>query len=405
MRITDLLQTATTSLRRNTSRSLLTILGIVIGIAAVIIMLSIGQGAERYILHQVSDLGADQIFIEPSQGGEAGGPPSPYIDQTLTLDDAERLRDSDEFTAVSPSLMLSTLVSVDDAAEYVHVMGVEEYELDMITASVEFGRFIDDADVDAGARVAVLGTELAAEFFGESDAVGERVTLQGMPFRVIGVMEEQGSQFFQNLDRAVYIPITTAQDIFGADYVHYISMRAKDDVEEAKLSAAELLRSSHNIGPDAADDFAISSREDAVAIIGTVGTVLSVLLASIAAISLLVGGIGIMNIMLVAVTERTREIGLRKAVGATYRDIMSQFLLESVLLTLAGGILGIVIGVGVTVLQGVIVGQFVEGWSPAVPLSAVVLAVAVSSAVGIVFGIYPARSAAKLDPIDALRYE
>lgn len=393
------------SLRRSTSRSLLTILGIVIGIAAVIIMLSIGQGAERYILSQVSDLGADQIFIEPSQGGENGGPPSPYVDQTLTLEDAEELRESGEFSVVSSSVMLSTLVAGNDVGAYAHVMGVEEYELELFPAAAAEGRFIDASDVDSAGRVVVLGLEIAQELFGEGDVVGERVVIKDVPMRVIGVMEERGTQFFQNLDMSLYIPVTTMQELVGADYVHYISLRAIGDVDDAKEAASDVLRAAHSLDPDAANDFMISSQEDAVAIIGTIGTVLSLLLASIAAISLLVGGIGIMNIMLVAVTERTREIGLRKAVGATYADIVRQFLLESVLLTLAGGIIGILIGVGVTVLQGVIVGQFVAGWSPRVPLSAVILAVVVSSAVGIIFGLYPARRAAKLDPIEALRYE
>lgn len=402
MHTSDLVKGALESLRRNTSRSLLTILGIVIGIAAVIVMLSVGQGAQNYILGQVSDLGADQIYIEAAHDE---GSPNPYVEQTLTLDDAATLRASGAFAVVSAAVMTSTQVSAEDTTRFLHVMGVEEYELEAFPASVAYGRFLDADDVGSTARVAVLGDEIARDFFGDGEALGKRIVINDVRFRVVGVMEERGTQFFQNLDTTVYIPVTTMQHMFGYEYVHYLSLRAKGNVDDAKDEAALQLRDAHGLGADDADDFFISSQEDAVAIIGTIGTVLSLLLSSIAAISLVVGGIGIMNIMLVSVTERTREIGLRKAIGATYGDIMRQFLLESVLLTLTGGVMGIALGALVTLVQGAVVGRFVEGWSPTIPPSAIVLAVAVSSVIGIVFGIYPARRAAKLDPIEALRYE
>jgi putative ABC transport system permease protein len=410
MIFTDTIFTASQSLRRNPSRSLLTILGIVIGIAAVIIMLSIGQGAQRYILDQVSSLGSDQMFVQSGSGDSQGGG-NPYIAQTLTMKDVAALETNNRFTAVSPVLMSNEAVKNSDG-DVVHadVMGVTPDNLLVQPSEVVDGRFVDDDDVAGGSRVAVLGSEIAATLFPNSEPVGQTIKLRTTSFRIIGVQAPQGTQFFSNLDNQVLLPITTMQhELLGVDYVNYIALRAPGDIDDAKDEARFVLRDSHNIdnsnGDLSLDDFQISSQADAIQIIGVVGSVLSALLASIAAISLIVGGIGIMNIMLVSVTERTREIGLRKAIGATYREILQQFLVESILLTLAGGILGILLGVGVTLLQGVIVRHFIAGWSPTVPLFAIILSVVVSSAVGLIFGIYPARSAAKLDPIEALRYE
>ncbi|MFA6522459.1 MAG: ABC transporter permease [Patescibacteria group bacterium] len=410
MILSDLLKTSVTSLMRNRSRSILTILGIVIGIAAVMMMLSIGRSSEGLILNQVANLGSDLVFVEASSGDPMSGPPSPYIEQTLTLDDIDALNKSGYFSAVTGVIQSSTPITREETSKFVQVVGVNEDYLEVFPAEIASGRFLDQTDIQSYAKVVVLGKTVAEDLFGDQDPIGQTVKLKKVSLKVIGVFPELGTRFFQNQDEQIVVPITTAQrDILGLDNVTYIAAKASGDIDITKEEAQWVMRDSHNIdnptADPALDDFAVSSQSDAVAIVGIVGGVLTILLASIAAISLVVGGIGIMNIMLVSVTERTKEIGLRKAIGATYKEILQQFLLESVLLTMFGGIIGIISGVGFSLLIGYIVGKFVDGWSAAVPLDAMVLGVLVSTTVGIVFGLYPARRAARLDPIEALRFE
>ena len=410
MRVQDLFSTSSESLRRNTSRSLLTVLGIVIGIAAVILMLSIGQGAQGYVLSQVSDLGSDLIFIEPGSGDTSSGPPSPFTEQTLTLNDVEELRRQGPFAYVSASMVTTTSVTVAENSTFTSIAGADEHELEMFPADVTLGRFIEKDDVDSHARVAVLGYQIAKDLLGDQDPVGSRITVKNLSVRVIGVMEEQGTRFFTNLDSQIYLPVTTTQkELMGVDTISYISARTIGNIDDAKDEARAILRDTHNLdnpGQDLVkDDFMVSSQSDAVQIVGAVGFALTLLLASIAAISLLVGGIGIMNIMLVSVTERTREIGLRKAIGGTEGDIMSQFLLEAILLTIIGSFMGIVLGIASSLLAFLMISKFVDGWVFIIPPVAVVVSVLVATVVGIAFGYYPARRAARLDPIEALRYE
>lgn len=410
MQTNDLIQSALQSLTRNKSRAILTVLGIVIGIAAVILMLSIGQGAQGLILNQVADLGSDQIFVESGAGDTEGGPPSPFIEQTVTLDDVEALRKRGPFSFVSAQTLTNTTVNGGEISFFTNVVGVDEYQLEVFPATIAAGRYFDESDVKSYSMIAVLGSDAAQDMFGDADPIGQKITMKNGSYRVIGVLDKQGSRFFTNLDVQVYIPVTTAlRNIVGSDYVTYIAARAIGDLEVAKEEARWILRDTHDINnPDddlAKDDFAISSQEDAAQTIGVVGSALTLLLASIAAISLVVGGIGIMNIMLVSVTERTKEIGLRKAIGATSKEVLRQFLVEAVFLTVAGGILGMLIGVGLSIVIAAILGNIVDGWELIIPPEAIVASVVVSTIVGVAFGWYPAKRAAKLDPIEALRYE
>lgn len=410
MQIQDLFFTSTSSLSRNKSRSSLTILGIVIGIASVILMLSIGKSAEGLILNQVADLGSDLVFIEPSSGDPNSGPPNLFIEQTVNLKDVEALRKSPYFNAVDATIFTTVTVSHENQSSFVQIAGVTDQYIEVYPADMLYGRFLVESDIDSGARVAVLGKEIAQELFGDQNPVGQRISVKQTSVRVVGVFDEQGTRFFQNLDKQIAVPVSMMQkDILGVDYVNFITARASVDVEIAKEEARFILRDQHNIdnpeGLITLDDFFVSSQSDAQEIIGVIGTVLSLLLVSIAGISLVVGGIGIMNIMLVSVSERTKEIGLRKAMGATYKEILQQFLLEAVMLTLTGGIVGVAIGISLSLGGGFIAAQYVDGWKSGVPVIAVVLGLVVSSGVGIVFGIYPAQRAAKLEPVEALRYE
>lgn len=385
-------------------------LGIVIGIAAVILMLSIGQSAQGLILGEVADLGSDLLFVEPSAGEGNSGPPNPFTEQTLTMDDVEALRTSGLFADVSPMVLSSVPVSRGEESKFAQVIGVNEGYLAAFPADIANGRFIEQADVDGYARVAVLGKEIAEDLFGDQDPVGRDMKIKQTSVRVVGVFAKQGTRFFQNLDARVAVPVTTAQrQIFGIDYVSFISVRAKGDAEAAQEEVEWILRDEHGIdnpeGLPEKDDFIVSTQVDALETVGVIGGVLTILLSAIAAISLVVGGIGIMNIMLVSVTERTKEIGLRKAVGATYKEILQQFLVEAVLLTFFGGVAGVLLGVGGAFLSAAAVAPYVEGWEAIIPAEAIVMGVVVATLIGIIFGIYPARRAARLDPIEALRYE
>jgi len=409
MRIRDTFDIAYHSIIAHRLRSVLTILGIVIGIASVILMLSLGKGAETLILGQVASFGAKTIFVEPGSG-ERHGPPIGIDLTILKYRDVEALKRLPSLDRVNGMVWRELRVLYQDQDKKLQIAGELPDGLEISgSKQMRLGRYIEDTDVRSRTRVAVIGAKLHEDFFSNADPLNKEIRIMNQRFRVIGVLEERGTQFFQNLDERIYVPLPTLQDMLGVNYLNFITARAIVPHEIAMDDVRKALRDVHGIhNPDndlSKDPFFVSSQTEAADIVSTITLALTLLLSSIAAVSLVVGGIGIMNIMLVSVTERTREIGLRKAVGARERDILMQFLVEAVLLTLSGGIIGIILGSGFSFVAYLIASNFVTGWEFTVPPAAILLAFSVATAVGLAFGIYPARRAAKLNPIEALRYE
>jgi putative ABC transport system permease protein len=413
MRLSDTLSVATSSLLRTKSRAALTMLGIVIGIASVILMLSIGRAAESFLLSQIAAFGSDIVIVTNGAGDvKRGDPATQQLEkQTLTFRDYERLKDQSWVRAVTTNLVTQDLVEYGSESRLTSVYGAAPGEIEVYPNEVERGRFFDDSDLASRARVAVLGSGIAQRLFGETEPVGGSIKIGKRTFRVIGVMPTGGTRFFTDLDQIVYLPITSASDLYNRDKANFIMFKPQEGItlDEATERLRLLYRDTHNLdnpaGDLAKDDFRVLTQEDAAANANTIGTILQILLASIAAISLVVGGIGIMNIMYVTVTERTSEIGLRKALGAQPQDIRNQFLMEAIVLTGAGGVLGIASGIAMTWLAVLAISQFQSGWAFIVPLDGIVLGAGVSALIGITFGYFPARKASMLDPIEALRYE
>ncbi len=412
MKLRDLFTIAQESIRRTRGRAVLTMLGIVIGIASVILMLSIGQAAEGYLLSQIASFGSDMIFVANGQGdAEENGPPTNNIKESLTADDYRELRRASWVKGVAASVVVQDLLTVDSVNSLTQVSGSSPDELSVFSIRTDKGRFIDDDDVVSRRTVMVLGPDIAKRLFGSTDPIGQSVRLGRRSYRVIGVMEPGGTRFFDNIDDQVYIPFTTALEQYNRTHINFISFKPVTGigVRDAMERARVLLRDTHGIdnpsGILSKDDFQVASQEDAVRSAGAIGQVLQILLASVAAISLVVGGIGIMNIMLVTVTERTREIGLRKSIGAKRSDILGQFIIEAVCLTFVGGVIGIFVGLTFSYGAIVLISQFQDGWTFVFPIDGILLATGVSTAIGLVFGYYPARKAATLSPIEALRYE
>lgn len=410
MHIRDLVSMSIKSLLRNKARAVLTMLGIVIGIASVILMLSVGEAAERFLLANVASFGPDVVIISNGAGDQRGGGPNPLQKQTLTLRDYREIKRQSWVESVVGTIVSTGVATYGPENMNINVWGSTPGEIEIFTGTVADGRFLLDDDVDGRTKVAVIGANVARQLFGDDSPVGKIMKIRRVNFRVVGVMESAGTRFFTKLDDLVYIPLTSAMDLYNKDRLNFMSIKPRDILpDDAKEEIRLLLRDTHKLdnpnGDLSKDDFRVGTQQDAQQNAGTIGQVLSILLGSIAAISLIVGGIGIMNIMYVTVTERTSEVGLRKALGAKQKDVLGQFLAEAIAVTSVGGIVGIILGIALSWLTIQILSSFQPGWTFVLSIDAVILAFSVSTIIGIVFGFAPARRASRLSPIEALRYE
>jgi putative ABC transport system permease protein len=405
MRYLQILKVAYRALTRNKMRSSLTMLGIIIGVGAVIAMVAIGQGAKKMIDAQVSSLGDNLLTVFSGSHFHRGVRSAAGTVTNLTDEDAQAiLENCPAVTRVTPRVRTGAQIIAGNLNWNASVEGYAPDFVYIRSWPVESGTFFTDQDVRGATKVCVLGKTIVDELFAGQDPVGEIIRINKLPFRILGVLSPKGDNAFgRDQDDIVIVPYTTAQKkLIGITHVQYIMASATDrtQIDVAEQQITQLLRQRHKIPPGEEDDFRVRSQLDLASVAGSTSQIMTILLAAIASVSLIVGGIGIMNIMLVSVTERTREIGLRMAVGAKGRDILTQFLVESVVLCLAGGLIGILIGIlSSKVISGVL------NWPTFVSIPAVALAFFFAAFVGIFFGFYPARKASLLDPIEALRYE
>jgi len=407
MPIFEILNVALESLRVNKLRSFLTMLGIVIGVGAVIAMIALGRGAQESVKQRIASLGTTLLTVSPGQQRGGGGPVSSASDRApLTLDDAAALEGRGRFVlAVQPEMMRQLQVQYENRNTNTNVVGTTSNYLEVRKFTMDAGRMFSATEDASRRRVAVLGPQVVADL-GVTDPnvlIGEPIRISGIQFEVAGVLASKGGTGFQNPDDQVLVPLQTARyRLIGADRLRSISVlsTSEEDIPITMAEITKILRREHRLGPGREDDFQIRNQADFLTTLGETTQVFTALLAGIAAVSLLVGGIGIMNIMLVSVTERTREIGVRKALGATQANILTQFLIEAVVLCLLGGIIGIIFGAGTAFVL-----KKAFGWTTSVGLSSVVVAFFFAAIVGVGFGVWPARRAAALDPIESLRYE
>jgi putative ABC transport system permease protein len=405
MKKLTLFRVATQSILKNKMRTLLTMLGIVIGVGAVIIMVAIGHGAQSRIEQQINSLGTNMLVLTAGSTNQGGVSQGAGTFNRLSVDDAKRLIDQGTLLAGVSPVVASRVQAIGGEGNWrTSVNGVSMDYQTIRDWAVSSGTFFGEADVAAMRKVAVLGNTVARNLFPGIDPVGQQIQLRNVPFTIVGVLGAKGQTASgTDQDDVILVPYTTAQTrLSGQSFIPQILVSTGNaaDIPAAQAEIRSIMRDAHRLSGSDADDFTVRNQTElADAATGTT-QVMSYLLASIASISLLVGGIGIMNIMLVSVTERTREIGIRMAIGARGSDVLTQFLVESVVMSVLGGIIGLAVGFGGAALVG-----HLTGWSTSTPPEAVLMAVGFSAAVGVFFGFYPARKAAALNPIEALRYE
>lgn len=396
---------AFTSLLSNKMRTILTMLGIIIGVGAVIVMVSIGMGVRQNITNSIASLGSNMLIVTPGSANKGGVRSAAGSSQKLKLDDAEAIKKKiKNIDYVSPTVNSSYQIVYGNENWNSSVYGVTPEYLKIRSLSVTSGSFITASDINSRNRVAVIGSTVASNLFDTTNPVGKNIRIGNQPFRVIGVLESKGQSSMGNdQDDVVIIPLTTAQErLMGITYIRSINIQVSDSskMDLVQEQVESLLRQRHRIRTGQDDDFTVRNLTSLLETVNNTTTMLTLFLGSIAAISLLVGGLGIMNIMMVSVTERTREIGIRKALGATFKDIMLQFLIEAVIISVVGGVLGILFGVGSALLV-----SKVSTFTTYITVFPIVISFSFSVGIGLFFGLYPARKAARLDPIEALRYE